>query len=109
MESEIEERNSSEESFANKLAKAGETDFYVISLEDAEKLLTEKRMELIYVLKNQEVSSSRELSRVLDRDIKQVSEDLNLLHEISVIEFKQKGNRKIPQLRHKNIFIQPVV
>jgi predicted transcriptional regulator len=96
------------ESFANRLARAGYTDFYVISREDARKLLTDKRTEIIDTLKEKEFSSTRELARELDRDIKQVSEDLDILQQISVIEYREEGNRKIPKLKHQRIFIEPI-
>lgn len=95
-------------SFANRLARAGYTDFYVISSDDARQLLTGKRLELIRTLKEDEVSSIRGLARSLDRDVKQVSEDLEILHQMSVIEYREEGNRKIPELRHERIFVEPI-
>jgi len=93
---ETEDSPTEQTSFANRLARAGYEDFYVIGSEEARKLLTEKRLELLEALNNTEFSSVRELSRILSRDVKQVSEDLELL------------NRKIPELKHEKIFIEPV-
>lgn len=97
-----------EENFANKLAKVGYKDFYVISRENARRLLTEKRIEIIEKLKEKEVESVRDLSRKLGRDVKQVSEDLELLCQMSIIEYSKEGNRKIPELKHQKIFIEPI-
>ncbi len=104
----LKSRELSEESFANRLVRAGYNDFYVIGQEDARRLLTDKRMELIKALKEKEMSSKRSLARHLDRDIKQVSEDLEILHQMSIVEFREKGNRKIPELRHDKIFVEPI-
>lgn len=97
-----------EQSFANKLAKAGFNDFYVIETEQARKLLTDKRRELVSELREDSFSSIRELSRHLDRDVKQVKNDLDTLEAISLIEYTEKGNSKRPELRHEHIFIKPL-
>ncbi|MDY6761959.1 MAG: transcriptional regulator [Candidatus Nanohaloarchaea archaeon] len=96
------------ESFANALVRAGYTDFYLIGADDARRLLTEKRREIIRVLKEDDVSSMRELARTLDRDIRQVSDDLDVLYEMSVIDYREKGRRKIPELRHSRIVVEPI-
>lgn len=97
-----------EESFANKLAKAGFEDFYIIDSENARKLLTEKRREMIRELRETEPSSIRGLARNLERDIKQVKEDLDVLTEFSLIEYEEDRNRKKPKLKHEKIFIKPL-
>lgn len=95
-------------SFANRLARAGYTDFYVIGQEDARRLLTEKRLEIVRMLKEEDITSMRGLARELDRDIKQVSEDLDTLHRMSVVAYREEGNRKVPELTHSRIVIEPI-
>lgn len=96
------------QSFANQLAKAGFEDFYIIDPENARKLLTEKRREMITELREGDSSSIRELARNLGRDVKQVKEDLDILNEFSLIEYEEDRNRKKPKLKHEKIFIKPL-
>jgi len=95
--------------FAQRLAKAGYSDFHVMDRESARKVLTEKRLEILEYLKQNEVESVRELSRELDRDIKNVSDDLGVLWENALIDYEEDGRKKKPYLASKNIFIKPVL
>jgi predicted transcriptional regulator len=108
--SQTEDADGSESSlFAQRLAKAGYSDFYVMDRESARKVLTEKRLEILEYLKQNEVESVRELSRELDRDIKNVSDDLGVLWENALIDYEGDGRKKKPYLVSKNIFIKPVL
>lgn len=94
----------------NKLMK--ETDLknvLFLDRESAKKTLTEKRMELITTIKNKEVKSIRDLARKVDRGNNVVLNDLTLLAENGIIEFKTEKNRKIPKLMHNHVFITPLL
>ncbi|VVB75305.1 Uncharacterised protein [Candidatus Tiddalikarchaeum anstoanum] len=58
--------------------------------------LTEKRIEMIKVIMKEEPHSIRELSRVLDRNVKNVFEDLVLLQKNHIISFHGEGRTKKP-------------
>lgn len=90
------------------LAEQGYEDVLFIDLEDARKVITEKRLEIIETIQNQEISSIRDLARKLDRKENVVYADLQLLFEEGVVDFEQEANRKIPVLRHENIFVRPI-
>ena len=90
------------------LAGQGYEDVLFIDLEDARKVLTEKRLEIIEAIRDQEISSIRDLARQLDRKENVVHSDLQLLFEEGVVDFEQEANRKIPVLRHENIFVRPI-
>lgn len=90
------------------LSKEGYEDVLFLSLKDARRVLTEKRLEIIQTIKGKEIESIRDLARKLDRKENVVYDDLKLLFEEGVIDFEEEANRKIPVLRHENIWIQPI-
>ncbi|KXA95609.1 hypothetical protein AKJ36_00215 [candidate division MSBL1 archaeon SCGC-AAA259I07] len=66
-------------------------------------------MELIQTIRDEEIESIRDLARKLGRKENVVYDDLKLLFEEGVIDFEEESNRKIPVLRHENIWIRPLV
>ncbi|ELZ80829.1 hypothetical protein C455_05192 [Haloferax larsenii JCM 13917] len=75
-------------------ADAGELtdDHYGVSLPDEAALarvLSEKNLELIRTTAREEPQSLRELARLVDRDIKNVSNAVNDLAELGLVEFEQ--------------------
>lgn len=95
--------------FARKLAEAGFSDFLILDREAAEKVLTEKRMELVETIREQEPASIHELARLVDRDPAAVHRDLQILRENMVIDVEEgEGGRKKPVIRRSHIFIEPV-
>jgi len=95
---------------AQDLAEQGYDDVLVLTRESANKVLTEKRTELLNVIENEDVESVRELARKVDRDPSRVSKDLKILSESNLVTFNDgKGDRKVPEMRHENVFIEPVV
>lgn len=90
------------------LSEEGYRDVLFLNLEDARRVLTEKRLEIIETIKSEEIRSIRELAREVERKENVVYDDLKLLFEEGVIDFEEESNRKIPVLRHKNIWIHPL-
>ena len=95
--------------YLRRLSEAGFDDVLVLRRETAEEVLTEKRMELVAEIANDDVPSMRELARRVDRDISIVSRDLDVLFEAGVIDFEQEGRSKRPVLAHENVMVEPVV
>lgn len=91
------------------LSEHGFEDVLLLDPEDARKVLTAKRREIIEIMKNEEIESIRGLARRLDRNVSLVHEDLKLLFEEGVIDFEKRKNRKAPVLRHKNIIVKPLI
>ncbi|PSG99747.1 MAG: hypothetical protein BRC28_03145 [Nanohaloarchaea archaeon SW_4_43_9] len=105
-----EKKLSNEIQIAKDLAEQGYEDVLMLNRETAQKVFTEKRMELIEIIKEGETESVRELSRKVGRDVSGVSKDLKLLYEHDLIKFeKGKQNRKAPKMRHANIFVKPII
>lgn len=95
--------------YLRRLSEAGFDDALILRRDTAEEVLTEKRMELVAEIANDDVPSMRELARRVDRDISIVSRDLDVLFEASVIDFEQEGRSKRPVLAHENVLVEPVV
>lgn len=95
--------------FTKQLVEGGFEDVLVLQRATAERVLTEKRMELVETVAADEVSSVRDLARQLDRDVSIVSRDLDVLFEAEVLDYEQHGRSKKPVLAHENIFIEPLV
>lgn len=95
--------------FTRRLAEAGFEDFLILDRATAERVLTERRSQLIETIEADDIESVRDLSRRVERDVSIVSRDLEVLYEAGIIEYIQKGRAKKPVLAHKNIFVRPVV
>lgn len=95
--------------FAKKLGEAGFSDFLILDREQAERVLTEKRMELVETVREQEPGSIKELAELVDRDPGAVHRDLQVLWEYMVLDVEEgeKGAKK-PIIRHSHVFIEPV-
>jgi len=80
----------------------------VLSLPDEEALervLSAKNLELIRTIATQEPESVRELSRLVDRDVKNVSTALSRLEELGLVEFEAAGRAKTPTVWYDQIEI----
>ena len=82
---------------------------YFTSLEAIRKVLTEKRLELLRVIKEQEPDSVYELAKILKRDIKNVNDDLELLKDIglvSITKAREGRGRVIPRVNYDKIQLE---
>jgi len=82
---------------------------YFTSLEALRKVLTEKRLELLHVIKEQEPGSVYELAKILKRDIKNVNDDLELLKNIglvSITKAREGRGRVIPRVTYDKIQLE---
>ncbi|AWB28188.1 HVO_A0114 family putative DNA-binding protein [Halococcoides cellulosivorans] len=83
-------------------------DAHVLSLPDEaalERVLSAKNLELVRTIATEEPESVRELARLVDRDIKNVSTALNRLAEIGLVELDDDGYAKRPVVWYDNIEI----
>jgi DNA-binding transcriptional ArsR family regulator len=94
--------------FALDKLKESEGSTYVVPKYEARKLLTPNRIDLIGMIREEDIYSMRDLSRKLGRDIKNISEDLKVLKEYDIIEYREEGNRKIPEITADKIVIEPL-
>lgn len=87
----------------------GEEVPHSVSFEDPtrlRKVLTEKRIELIQFLMENEVESTSELAKKLDRGVKEVSEDVRLLEEYGIVKIEKEGRSKKPSVYYDKIDIR---
>lgn len=69
-------------------------------------VFTPRAIDLLQAIAQQEPESIREAARLVDRDIKQVSENLARLAEYGVVEFADEGRAKRPLAPYDEIDIQ---
>ncbi|MDD5182352.1 MAG: endonuclease NucS [Candidatus Nanoarchaeia archaeon] len=69
-------------------------------------LFTPKRIQLINELIRTKHFSIRELANSLNRDIKNVFDDLTMLNQADIIELVQEGKRKVPYLKNNTLLIR---
>ena len=82
---------------------------HVLSLEQAEVVLTPKRQQIVEALSEGEFKSVRALARELGRDKGQVSGDLKLLAEHAIVSFDTDGRAKRPYLTQDHVVVEPIV
>ncbi len=66
------------------------------SYDDLMATLTPRVLDLIAVIRREEPSSINETARVVDRNVKNVHEELSRLAQLGIIFFDEEGQRKRP-------------
>ncbi len=77
------------------------------SFETLGKVITGARLELLSAIKHQKPRSIQELARIVDRDFKNVYNDVKLLAEYGLIDLKESGPRKaaVPMAKYSEFLI----
>ena len=87
----------------------GETVPHVVNFQDASRLqriLTPRRLELVRSLMDASAESMRDLAGHLDRDIRQVHDDLETLSEYRIVHFHEEGGAKKPFVPYDTVQIE---
>jgi predicted transcriptional regulator len=66
------------------------------SYDDLMETLTPRVLDLIEAIRREEPASINETARVVDRDVKNVHEELSRLAQLGIIFFEENGQRKRP-------------
>ena len=66
------------------------------SYDDLMETLTPRVLDLIEAIRREEPASINETARVVDRDVKNVHEELSRLAQLGIIFFEEDGQRKRP-------------
>lgn len=90
------------EAFANNLSKArkGETilkhdEISFKNIYALREFITEKRLELLHIIKHYNPKSIYELAKIVNRDLKSINTDINILKKLDLISLqKSKDERK---------------
>ncbi len=81
--------------------------FYFTSLDAARKILTKERIGLLHAIRGQGPSSIYELAKAVNRDLKNVQNDLALLHKHGLVRYRvRKDNQrgaKVPEVPYRHI------
>src|SRR3989344_2547533 len=92
----IKERKNVLNEFAKVLAKARKGQTPVpqeeVSFQNTytlRKVLTEKRMELLHIIKQHAPESIYELAKIVDRDLKSVNTDINVLADLGLVSLER--------------------
>lgn len=104
-----EARSECRSEMARALARGGMDGVHILTLEQAEEVLSPKRQEIVEALGQGEYKSVRALARDLGRDKGQVSRDLGVLAEHSIVTFETDGRSKSPRLTQEHVLIEPIV
>ncbi len=72
------------------------TAIYFSNIKDLRKVLTEKRLELLKTIKDRKPSSIYELARMVNRDLKNVLQDVDYLREIGMVDVTETADKKVP-------------
>ena len=87
----------------------GESVPHVVNFQDASRLqriLTPRRLELVRSLMDAPAESMRNLADRLDRDVRQVHDDLQFLSEYRIVHFREEDGAKKPFVPYDTVKIE---
>jgi len=87
----------------------GEAVPHVVNFQDASRLqrvLTPRRLELVRSLMDAPAESMRALADRLDRDVRQVHDDLQILNEYRIVHFREEDGAKKPFVPYDTVTIE---
>ena len=87
----------------------GEEVPHVVNFQDASRLqriLTPRRLELVRSLMGAPAESIRDLADRLNRDVRQVHDDLQILSEYRIVHFREEGGAKKPFIPYDTVTIE---
>lgn len=76
---------------------------YFTNLDAFRKALTQKRLELLHAIRKEKPTSIHQLARIVHRDIKNVSTDINYLAQIGLVELREQNNCLFPIVDYERI------
>ena len=85
------------------------TGIYFENLSDMRKVLTEKRLEALKTIKDKHPESIYRLAKMLHRDIKNVIQDVEYLHNLGLVELKETEKKTTPTVNYEKILLEIAV
>lgn len=85
------------------------TAIYFSNLKEMRKVLTEKRLDLLKAVKDKKPASIYELAKVVNRDIRNVLQDLAYLQELGLVEITETKDKKIPHVEYEKIAFEVAI
>jgi len=85
---------------------------YFENLDAMRKVLTPKRLELLHTVKEKRPQSIYELAKVMNRDLKNVTQDLAFLERLGLVELKKTKDKRAkttPSVEYDKILLEIAV
>jgi len=82
---------------------------YFSNLKEMRRVLTERRLEILKTIRDRKPSSIYELAKMLDRDLKNVLQDLSYLRDLGIVAITETGVKKVPHFDYDRISIEVAV
>ena len=82
---------------------------YFPNLKEMRRVLTEKRLELLRTIKHKKPSSVYELSRILNRDLKNVLQDVAYLADLGIVKVEETKDKKVPSVAYDRIAFEVAI
>jgi len=85
---------------------------YFTNVEAFRKAITPKRLALLKAIKTEKPSSVRQLSKIAERDVKNVSTDIKFLEQVGLVDIKRNDEAKkeiIPSVSYDKILFEITV
>lgn len=83
---------------------SGEPKVWVSSLDSLAKVLTEKNMLLLEIIRNSQPQSLTELARISDRAVSNLSRTLHSMERLGIVELVERPNgRKMPSVLYTEV------
>ena len=79
------------------------------NIDTLRKVLTEKRIELLHLIKRHAPGSIYELARIVDRDLKSVNTDLHVLTSLGLVVLKttkEERKRTVPKVEFDRLNVE---
>ena len=76
------------------------------SVEELNKILTKKRLDLLKFIKQNDISSVKELADKVDRNYKNVYTNLKLLEQLGIVELKEEKGKIRPIVLYDELDIK---
>ncbi|MCM2359157.1 MAG: hypothetical protein NDI77_13490 [Geobacteraceae bacterium] len=82
---------------------------YFTNLDAFRKVLTQKRLELLHIIKTEHPESITQLARLAGRDVTNVADDVKYLAEVGLVEMKKEKRAHIPTVNYDAISLRIAV
>ena len=82
---------------------------YFSNVREIGKVLTPKRLELLKIVREQHPESIRAVAELTGRNVKNVSEDLELLASLGLVEMETRngsGKKKAPRVNYETLTVE---
>ncbi|MFO7737662.1 MAG: ArsR family transcriptional regulator [Desulfatiglandaceae bacterium] len=82
---------------------------YFASLKEMKRVLAERRLEILKTIRDRKPSSVCELPKMVNRDLKNVRQNLSYLKELGIVAISETGAKKVPHFDYDRISIEVAV